>query len=103
MFRAMAISLASMGPFSEFHEFQIVKPDKSLSKGWIVAFVFIFMLATAVAAISYYYKHKFFIMKRGQNDRMILMKDIEPTDFNAMNNRHQRDFDELSDIMEYDE
>jgi hypothetical protein len=97
------VSLARMGLFSEYHQFQIIKPvEPPSSQSWMILVVLLLLVATA-GAVSYYYKHKIVVILRGQSDRIVLMKDIEPTDFNEMQSRHKRDFDELSDIMEYDE
>lgn len=41
------------------------------------------------------------LLKR-HNDRIILLQDIEPTDFNEMS-LHHKSFDNLSDITENDE
>lgn len=42
-------------------------------------------------------------MRREVGDNIVLMKEIEPTDFHEVASRHNHCFDELSDIMEFDE
>lgn len=40
---------------------------------------------------------------RSHNDTIVLMQDIEPTDFEEMSLHHKKSFDDLSDIMEFDD
>lgn len=95
----MAVSLAQKGRFTDFHEFQIIKPDNSVSKGWILLGVVLLLLLAVVGAVTYYCKHNLRLLIRNQNDTMVLMRDIEPTDFYEVSLNH-KSFDELSDIME---
>lgn len=98
----MAVSLAGKGRFTDFHEFRIVKPENRLSKGWILLGVVLALLLACVTTVSYYYKHKISTLLRGHSDRIILMQDMEPTDFQEIS-LHHKSFDKLSDILEFDE
>lgn len=64
--------------------------------------VVVVLLLACITTVSYYYKHKIMTLLKGHNDRIILLQDIEPTDFNEMS-LHHKSFDNLSDIMENDE
>ena len=101
----MAVSLAGKGQFTEFHQFRIIKPEDPDLTG-LIAFsaIFIFILVCAALA-SYYYKHKIMFLIRllkRKNDTIVLMNEIEPTDFQEISLRH-KSYDQLSDIMEFDE
>jgi hypothetical protein len=103
-FRAKAVSLGGIGPYSEFHQFDIITPDKTVPKGWIMIVVFTVISVAFAGAISYYYKHKIAVLMMKQHgDKILLMKDIEPIDFQKVSTRLSRSLDELSDIMEFDE
>lgn len=60
------------------------------------------LLIACISIVSYYYKHKIVTMLKQDSDRLVLMKDIEPTDFHNISLRH-KSFDTLSDIMEFDD
>lgn len=98
----MAVSLAGNGPYTDFHEFRIIKPDTSISRGWILLGAIVALLLVCIATVSFYYKHKILSLLRSHNDRIVLMQDMEPTDFNEIS-LHHHSFDKLSDIMEFDE
>lgn len=101
----MAVSLAGKGPFTDFHQFKIVKPEQPDSTGWIIFGAVFILILFCVMLVSYYYKHKIALLirlMRRQNDTIVLMKDIEPTDFHEIS-LHHKSFDQLSDIMEFDE
>lgn len=106
VFRVRAVSLGGNGPFTDFHEFSIIKPVKTISKGWFLLGAVLSLLMVCVTSVSYYYKHKIVLWKR-QSDTIHLMDDIAPTDFHEISLRHESDDDKflrsLEDIMEFDE
>jgi hypothetical protein len=92
MFRVMAVSLAGKGTPTDFHEFFIVKPEKVVSKGWIILCVVIVVTVICVSVVSYYYKHKI-VMWKQKNDRIHLLDEIEPIDFNDISMNRDSDSD----------
>lgn len=100
--RVMAVSLAGNGPFSDFHTFRIIKQENASFNGWIFVGIVIVIVIICIAAILYYCKHRILLMMRRQNDTIVLMQDIEPTDFHEMSLHHNTS-NELSDIEEFDD
>lgn len=98
----MAVSLAGNGQFSDLHYFSIVIPQKEFSWNWIIIGLSLLIIFVVSGSISYYYKHKIITILKRQGDSVILMNDVQPTDFHNVSLKHTS-CDRLSDILEYDE
>lgn len=100
-FRVMANSLAGNGPYSDYHNFQIIDSknnDNEISwKSWIFGSLGVAILLIIIG-FAYYYKHKIVTLLRRQDDSAVLMKDVD--DFVNVSSKH---CDTLSDIIENDE
>lgn len=103
IFRVMAVSLGRKGTFTDFHQFVIIKPEKTVSKGWFILIPMLLLLILVAAVVSYYYKHKIMLLLRNQSDTLELIKEMEPTDNFYEISLHHKSFDRLSDITEYEE
>lgn len=93
-FRVLAVSLAGPGAFTDYHDFRIVEIDNSISRGWIILSVVAALLLACTATVSFYYKHKIATLLRRQDDNIVLLQDIQPTDFNELSRHHGNDFNE---------
>lgn len=95
-FRVLAVSLAGPGAFTDHHDFRIVEIDNSISRGWIILGVVAALLLASTATVAYYYKHKIATLLRRQDDNLVLLQDIQPTDFDELSRHHgsPNDFNE---------
>lgn len=84
-----AVSLAGPGAFTGYHDFRIVEIDNSISRGWIILGVVAVLLLACIATVSYYFKHKIATLLRRQDDDIVLLQDIQPTDFNELSMYHE--------------
>jgi hypothetical protein len=98
----MAISLAGNGQFTDFHYFSIVIPLKEVSWNWIIIGISLVIIFVVSGSISYYYKHKIITILKRQGDSVVLMNDVQATDFYNVSLKHTS-CDRLSDIVENDE
>lgn len=105
MFRVRAVSLGGNGPFTDPHEFSVIKPVRTFPRGWILLTALLCFLLVCTTSITFIYRHKIVLFRR-ESDMVRLMEDIALTDFTAINLR--RDSDEsvernLHDIIELEE
>lgn len=98
----MAVSLANNGQFSDFYYFSIIIPLEKISWNWIIIGISLVIIFVVSASISYYYKHKIITILKRQGDSIVLMNDVQQTDFYNVSLKHTS-CDRLSDIVESDE
>lgn len=104
-FRVMAVSLAGKGEYTDFHEFHVIKPEYSMSKGWFVVGAVFTLLLICGSIASFYYKHKIMILFQRRNDTISLLQDMEmeQLNFHEISLHHEKSLYRMSDILESDE
>lgn len=96
--RAKAASIAGQGPFTDWHQYELISSYEETIALWVILSLGLFMLFAIVVGYLVYNRHKIFITD--DSDRMmLLMNEISPTDFNEISLRYDHDR-EMSDITE---
>lgn len=97
--RAKAASIAGQGPFTEWHQYKLIKAYQGTVASWITLSVVLFMIFASIVTCLVYNRHKIFIT--ADSDRvMLLMTEIRSTDSNEISSRSDHDDQEMSDISE---
>ena len=88
--RVKAVSIAGQGPFTDWHQYELINSSEDTITSWVIASAALFLLFISVVTYAVYNRHKIFMAD--ENDRvMLLMNEIGPTDFNEISLRYDQD------------